>query len=93
MSAVPVAAQPLADCNPGEFCEWTGANYSGTVSTSLARPGVCFNGSNYTKSLRNRTSHPVELYGNVDCTGLVTTIPTGENRPTISFVFQSYIGV
>ncbi|MFI9078752.1 peptidase inhibitor family I36 protein [Streptomyces sioyaensis] len=80
----------MQGCSDGEFCEWTGTNYTGTFSVSHAASGVCFNGSNYTRSLQNRTHRYVQLWAGTDCTGFLGGVSSGESWPNSPIRFQSY---
>jgi peptidase inhibitor family I36 len=91
VSATPAQAT-VADtrCASGEFCDWTGANYTGTKYVSSALPGVCYRGS-VTKSVKNNTSRQVVLYRNSTCTpGDVIIVGARQWMPTLRWNIYSY---
>ncbi|MGW2706570.1 peptidase inhibitor family I36 protein [Streptomyces sp. NPDC001340] len=77
-------------CASGDFCDWTGARYTGTKYSSYALPGVCYHG-NVTKSVKNNTSRQVVLYRNSTCTpGDVIIVVAGQWMPTLPWKVYSY---
>ncbi|MER7694410.1 peptidase inhibitor family I36 protein [Streptomyces sp. NPDC097610] len=91
VSATPAQAT-VADtsCASGEFCDWTGANYTGSKAVSSALPGVCYHGT-VTKSVKNNTSRQVVLYRNSTCTSSdVVIVGARQWMPTLPWTIHSY---
>ena len=103
--AVPGAAQAdansaLARCSSGRFCNWTGANFSGSLIQNTAPTGTsvwCVNMPTGTRSMSNGTGLTLSANQNrcENPGGSAAAVSPGQDRGSFSFVVNSvsYCGV
>ncbi|RAN92396.1 peptidase inhibitor family I36 protein [Micromonospora saelicesensis] len=103
--AVPAAAQAdgnsaLARCSSGRFCNWTGANFSGSLIQNISPTGTsvwCVNMPTGTRSMSNGTNLTLSANQNrcENAGGSATAVSPGQDRGSFSFVVNSvsYCGV
>ncbi|SDG87366.1 Peptidase inhibitor family I36 [Lentzea fradiae] len=88
-------AQSDSSCDKGEFCVWTGADYTGTVQRldlETANPGECIPFKIVGRSFVNRLSRDATVYQRENCSteAEFTTYPKhGTYVPDAYFVTRA----
>ncbi|MDR2723348.1 MAG: peptidase inhibitor family I36 protein [Cellulomonadaceae bacterium] len=74
-------------CATGQFCQWSTANYLGTVYTTTV--SAKDTGMATARSVWNRTSKAVRVYSGVNYSGTSVCLKVGQQTPSTSLPAKS----